>query len=392
MNLVILCDKNTRKYLNRNIDFKEQNYNVLSYENELRPDFDKRVTHILPNILIIFRGYNSRGSELEDIIPKIREKMPELRIIYMYGKIVDEQDFLKVTTMLLKNEIYDISIAEIYNQGFKNEFFTLLQTPMDTEAFEELLKNREEHYRNYDISETLQSEVSKVIDNTKVNFSRSLLTESFSENSLSQLDELQELSDLEQLNICISSVHNSSGLIQTSFELATVLSQAKQSVSLFLPDDVYNRFLKFHDIDTASAGNGCTVNNLPIYPLSASLKNQFAKYRVLAVLDIMDEVFENSDIKIVMCRGTEWDISYLEEYLNLPLSYSKEINYCFYPISQPDFIKFNRAMVKGHCKAYRLRTSPNYTNPCEWNRNVYTEILHLYTDVNTTKKMKLFGR
>ena len=178
MNLVILCDKNTRKYLNRNIDFKEQNYNVLSYENELRPDFDKRVTHILPNILIIFRGYNSRGSELEDIIPKIREKMPELRIIYMYGKIVDEQDFLKVTTMLLKNEIYDISIAEIYNQGFKNEFFTLLQTPMDTEAFEELLKNREEHYRNYDISETLQSEVSKVIDNTKVNFSRSLLTES----------------------------------------------------------------------------------------------------------------------------------------------------------------------------------------------------------------------
>ena len=328
MNLVILCDKNTRKYLNRNIDFKEQNYNVLSYENELRPDFDKRVTHILPNILIIFRGYNSRGSELEDIIPKIREKMPELRIIYMYGKIVDEQDFLKVTTMLLKNEIYDISIAEIYNQGFKNEFFTLLQTPMDTEAFEELLKNREEHYRNYDISETLQSEVSKVIDNTKVNFSRSLLTESFSENSLSQLDELQELSDLEQLNICISSVHNSSGLIQTSFELATVLSQAKQSVSLFLPDDVYNRFLKFHDIDTASAGNGCTVNNLPIYPLSASLKNQFAKYRVLAVFDIRDELFENSDIKIVMCRGTEWDISYLEEYLNLPLSYSKEINYC----------------------------------------------------------------
>ena len=82
MNLVILCDKNTRKYLNRNIDFKEQNYNVLSYENELRPDFDKRVTHILPNILIIFRGYSSRGGELEDIIPKIREKMPELKIIY----------------------------------------------------------------------------------------------------------------------------------------------------------------------------------------------------------------------------------------------------------------------------------------------------------------------
>ena len=60
------------------------------------------------------------------------------------------------------------------------------------------------------------------------------------------------------------------------------------------------------------------------------------------------------------------------------------------------FLNYDRsyslAMVKGHCKAYRLRTSPNYTNPCEWNRNVYAEILHLYTDVNTTKKTKLFGR
>ena len=109
-------------------------------------------------------------------------------------------------------------------------------------------------------------------------------------------------------------------------------------------------------------------------------------------MDIRDTLFEKSDIKIVMCRGTEWDISYLEEYLNLPLPYIKEINYCFYPISQPDFLKFNKAMIQGHCKAYRLRTSPNYTNPCEWNRNVYSEILHLYTDVNTTKKMKLFGR
>ena len=148
-----------------------------------------------------------------------------------------------------------------------------------------------------------------------------------------------------------------------------------------------------HTEGPPAAKNGCTVNDLPIYPLSVyDESNVTAKYRIVAVLDITEQLFEKADIKVVMCRGTEWDISYLEEYLNLPLPYNKEINYCFYPISQPDFLKFNKAMIQGHCKAYRLRTSPNYTNPCEWNRNVYAEILHLYTDVDTKKKMKLFGR
>ena len=392
MNLVVLCDKNTQKYLTHNIDFTENNYGVLSYENELQTDFAKKIIHFLPNILIVFRGYRNRGTNFIEEIGKIKEKLPDIRIIYIYGKITEEQEFLKITTELIENGIYDISVSDLYEQGFKKELFDLLKTPMEIDDFKELLKKRAENNKYFKVSETLQTEVAKVVDNTKVKFSNTELSVEYSDNETTQFDELQEYRNSEHFVIGVSSVHNSSGVIQTAFELATVLSQAKQSVYLFLPNDVYNRFLKFHDIDTNSAGNGCTVNNLPIYPVSVFEKKQSAKYLILAVLDIRDDLFENSDIKIVMCRGTEWDIAYLEEYLNLPLSYSKEINYCFYPISQPDFIKFNKAMVKGHCKAYRLRTSPNYTNPCEWNRNVYTEILHLYTDVNTTKKMKLFGR
>ena len=78
--------------------------------------------------------------------------------------------------------------------------------------------------------------------------------------------------------------------------------------------------------------------------------------------------------------------------LNLPLSYIKEINYCFYPISQENYKNYNGAMVQGHCKAFRLCTSSNYTNPCEWNKKVYHDILNLYTEADTKKKIKLFGR
>ena len=393
MNLVILCDRNTQKYLARNIDFTENNYAVLSYENELKTDFAKKIITLMPHIVVVFRGYRERGADLIEEILKVKTDLPDVRFIYIYGKITDEQEFLAETTRFLDNGIYNISLSELYEQGFKKDFFDLLKMPMDIEDFEFLLQKRAENNRYFEVSDTLQTELAKVVDTTKLKFSKSEITAEYSENETANFDELQEWQNSERYVIGVSSVHNSSGVIQTAFEMAIILSQAKQSISLFLPDGVYNRFLNFHEIDTNAARNGFTVNGLPIYPLSVyGSENTTAQYTITAVLDIRDTLFEKSDIKIVMCRGTEWDISYLEEYLNLPLPYIKEINYCFYPISQPDFLKFNKAMIQGHCKAYRLRTSPNYTNPCEWNRNVYAEILHLYTDVNTTKKMKLFGR
>ena len=393
MNLIILCDKNTQKYLTKNLDFTEHNYGVLSYENELRTDFSRRVIDFLPHIVVIFRGYRNRSADLIKEILKVREEAPEIRFVYIYGKITDEQEFLQTTTKLIENGVFDISISELYEQGFKKDFFDLLKTPMDLEDFKTLLQKRAENNKYFEVTDTLQTEIAKVVDTTKVRFSNAALTAAYSEKDTIQFEQLQERRIEEQYIIGISSVHNSSGVIQTAFEMAIILSQAKQSISLFLPDSVYHRFLNFHEINTDAAKYGCTVNSLPIYPLSNYGNEQInAKYTIVAIPDINNELFEKSDIKIVMCRGTEWDISYLEEYLNLPLPYSKEINYCFYPISELDFLKFNKAMIKGHCKAYRLRTSPNYTNPCEWNRNVYAEILHLYTDVNTTKKTKLFGR
>ena len=393
MNLIILCDKNIQKFISKKLEFEENNYGVLSYENELRGDFARRVSDLLPNIVIIFRGYRNRGADLIKEILKVREDFTDIRFVYIYGKITDEQEFLQTTTELIENGVFDISISEPYGQGFKKDFYDLLKTPMDLEDFKTLLQKRAENNKYFEVSETLQSELAKVVDNTQVKFSKAAADAEYSDENTTQLDELQERRNGEHFVIGLSSIHNTSGVIQTAFEMAIVLSQARQSISLFLPDSVYDRFLRFHEIDVTAAKNGCTVNDLPIYHLSAyDESNVTAKYRIVAVLDITEQLFEKADIKIVMCRGTEWDISYLEEYLNLPLPYNKEINYCFYPISQPDFLKFNKAMVQGHCKAYRLRTSPNYTNPCEWNRNVYSEILHLYTDVNTTKKMKLFGR
>ena len=98
------------------------------------------------------------------------------------------------------------------------------------------------------------------------------------------------------------------------------------------------------------------------------------------------EEFSNAQIKICICSFNEWDINILADYLNLPLPYIKEINYVFFPVSQMNFAKFQKQMTKGHCKAFRIRNSPDYTVPCDWNKSVYYEIISKYVQIENTKK------
>ena len=192
MNLIILCDKNTQKFLARNIDFSENNYGVLSYENELRTDFARRIIDFLPHIVVVFRGYRNRGADLIKEIKKVRNETPEIRFVYIYGKITDEQEFLQTTTELIENGVFDISISEPYGQGFKKDFYDLLKTPMDLEDFKTLLQKRAENNKYFEVSDTLQTELAKVVDNTKVKFSKKAADAVYSEESTAQLDELQE--------------------------------------------------------------------------------------------------------------------------------------------------------------------------------------------------------
>ena len=230
-------------------------------------------------------------------------------------------------------------------------------------------------------------------DDTPVDLSKSSLNEEY-HNEIEQVDIPQEYIGAGNITIAISSVIvNSAGVVLTAMEIATVLKQAKETVSLFLRDETYKRFLAFHNIENANGG--FTLNKLPIYPLS--LYEQRKRRSRFDVIDLTNngnmtdrerKIFEKAEIKLQMCRGTEWDIAVLQEYLNSGLPYLKEINYCFYPISQKDFLKYNKSMIQGHCKACRLRTSPNYTSPCDWNRDVYADILSRYTSIGKSKKRR----
>lgn len=386
MNLVIVCDKKIQKQISK-IEFRDHNHSVLTYVNEITGSFADSVNRILPHILVIFNGVKDKDNILIQELERSLEFLPHLRIVYVYGGIDDNFDGIKQSLTSLG--IYDILLTSISDIKFEAELLSSIDEGMSEEDLEISIERHEAMSKPV-IDETTRNYID---DDTPVDLSKAALDEGY-HIDLEHIDLPQEYIGAGSITIAVSSVIvNSAGVVLTAMEMASVLQKAKGNVSLFLRDETYNRFLSFHGIENADSG--CTLNKLPIYPLSL-----YDKHKRRSRFDVVDltnngrmtasekRIFETAEIKIQMCRGTEWDIAILQEYLSSGLPYLKEINYCFYPISQKDFIRFNKSMIMGHCKACRLRTSPSYTSPCDWNRDVYASILSRYTDIGKLLKRR----
>lgn len=386
MNLVIACDRKIQKQLSK-FKFQQHNHSVLSYITEVNKSFADTVNRSLPHILVVFKSIKDKDNILFEELERVLKLLPHLRIIYVYGK--PDDDFQETKGQLTAIGIYDILLTSLGDIKFKDNLLSVLDKGMSAEDLERSIEQYEA------MTKPIQDKTIRnyIDDDTPVDLSKTALNEGY-HNDIEQVDLPQEYIGAGSITIAMSSVIvNSAGVVLTAIEIATVLLQAKENVSLFLRDETYRNFLAFHGIDNAD--NGCTLNKLPIYPLSI-----YEKHKRRSRFDVVDltnngnitdrerRIFESAEIKIQICRGTEWDIAILQKYLNSPLPYLKEINYCFYPISQKDFIRFNKSMIKGHCKACRLRTSPNYTHPCDWNREVYASILSRYTNIGKLKRKR----
>lgn len=386
MNLVIACDKKIQKQVS-GFEFKEHNHNVLAYINEVGNNLADRIANNLPHILIVFKGIKDKNNILFGELERMLKLLPHLRIIFVYGKTDD--NFQETKNKLISLGIYDILLTDLSDIKFKNNLMSVIDKGMDLEDLEKSIEQYEAMTKPIEV-ETIRNYID---DDTPVDLSKAALNEEY-HNGIEQVDIPQEYIGARSITIAVSSVIiNSAGVVLTAMEIAIVLKQAKETVSLFLRDETYKRFLEFHNIENADGG--FTLDKLPIYPLS--MYEQRKRRSRFDVIDLTNngniinrerKIFETAEIKLQLCRGTEWDIAVLQEYLSSGLPYIKEINYCFYPISQKDFLKYNKSMIQGHCKACRLRTSPNYTSPCDWNRAVYADILSRYTSIGKSKKRR----
>ena len=396
MNIVIAADKKYTKIFRDSLT----QHNILGFENELKSNFVSRIAdHYNPHVLIVVNGVRSRKFDFFAALPELRKQCPTMRIIYFFGRLTDEteQSYLDVCGKMFPYGYYEIVPYDMYERGCRSKIAEILEKPLTGEDVKKLIANRQEEKIH---TEILMQSIEKIIDTTPVSFAKDEVEASYDDTQVERFDEPQELlteKQGEHITMAIGTIsEKQAGCTQTALEIAILLMKSKQSVAVFLEDETYENYISYHGIE--SAPNGCQVNDLTLFPLSVyKEKKMYVRFAVLDVgyapiipEDAAYPFFESAEIKICICSFNEWDISKLADYLNSPLPYIKEINYIFFPVSEKNFVKFQKQMDKGHCKSFRIRNSPDYTEPCEWNVGIYNKILNTYIDLDISKPKKRF--
>ena len=396
MNIVIAADKKYTKIFRDSLT----QHNILGFENELKSNFVSRIAdHYNPHVLIVVNGVRSRKFDFFAALPELRKQCPTMRIIYFFGRLTDEteQSYLDVCGKMFPYGYYEIVPYDMYERGFRSKIAEILEKPLTGEDVKKLIADRQEEKIH---TEILMQSIEKIIDTTPVSFAKDEVEADYDDTQVERFDEPQELlteKQGEHITIAIGTIsEKQAGCTQTALEIAILLMKSKQSVAVFLEDETYESYISYHGIE--SAPNGCQVNDLTLFPLSVyQEKKMYVRFAVLDVgyapiipEDAAYPFFESAEIKICICSFNEWDISKLADYLNSPLPYIKEINYIFFPVSEKNFVKFQKQMDKGHCKSFRIRNSPDYTEPCEWNVGIYNKILNTYIDLDISKPKKRF--
>ena len=394
MNIVIATEKKNIRIFDECM--KNASHNLLGYETDLKSNFVKRIAEYYnPHILVVVRGVKSRNFDFLSSLGELLTACPKMRIIYFFGRLDknNERDYLNTVGLLAQYGIYDILPYDVYERGFRNKFIELLGTPMTKESLQELIDKRQEEEQN---TQTFIQTFEKIIDTTPVDLAKISVENTDYQTEIITYDEQPEQiiePFNERITIAVETLSaKQTGCTMTAFEIAvTLMQQHKQTVAVFLDDDTYNGYLQYHGINEAP--QGCEINGIIIYPL-----HLYDKMKVHFRFSVCDcgygktNFFESAEIKICICSFDEWDISILADYLNSDLPYIKDINYVFFPVSQKNFVKFSKQMTKGHCKCFRIKNSPDYTMPCDWNKEIYNVILSKYVKIEQPKKrLKLFG-
>ena len=323
MNIVIATEKKNIRIFDECM--KNASHNLLGYETDLKSNFVKRIAEYYnPHILVVVRGVKSKNFDFLSSVGELLRACPKMRIIYFFGRLDknNERDYLNTVGLLAQYGIYDILPYDVYERGFRNKFIELLGTPMTKESLQELIDKRQEEEQN---TQTFIQTFEKIIDTTPVDLAKISVENTDYQTEIITYDEQPEQiiePFNERITIAVETLSaKQTGCTMTAFEIAvTLMQQHKQTVAVFLDDDTYNGYLQYHGINEAP--QGCEINGIIIYPL-----HLYDKMKVHFRFSVCDcgysktNFFESAEIKICICSFDEWDISYLEEYLNLPLPY-----------------------------------------------------------------------
>ena len=393
MNVVLLADKKLRKPFETAVK-NDPNINLVGVETLIRGNTVVRIAdHHNPHILVVYRNVPIKeGITVKDLISFLRVKKPSMRIIYVYGSITDNADFIREAEYFLENGIIDIIRDET-----PETVTSVIDSPMTREDVESLIEELRSNEKEDTPSE--KEEVSAgssiVYDPLHIDFPSVTALDEFDIDRV--VYQTAETMEEEHLKIGVAQLQHHNGCTHTSLELAAVLSK-KKSTAVIIDGDTFRNICVFHKIDPQSVKSGINIQGIDVFPYD--MRNMVAADYSILIYDIgylSDETkltFDKCDLKLMLCSSAEWDISKTSNFIKYgDPAYIHSITFLFPRVSQTKFIKYNKAFVKSGITAYRLHNSPDWTNPHSGNVDVYNHIIEncIIKDTATVKnRRKLF--
>lgn len=392
MNIVMFCGKKFKKQFEATVK-QTPGIILLGTEQMIRNGFVNKVLEDYnPHGVLIANDVAVKDNvDVLDMIVLLKMKRPSIRVIYYYGEILDKKGFKVAAEFLLSNKVTDILVGNKTNE----ELQKVIECPMSSEDYAKQFEKPEEGAAQTAIEEVNYFEIVDTTEHGKadnVELDRlSLALHDFDIMEVVTINEdVQELIEIQNITIGISQLLPRNGSTHTAFELATFLSSdRKKKVCVVITDDsTYIRLADFYGIDKEFSDEGFTIQNINIYSLwkYEAVQTEF-NYIIYdfgcAGLEQLEDKYAQCHVKLMMCPAVEWSVLALMDFVNQSdFEYTADINYCFYPVSQPRYISLKKRLRKGKCKSYRLVTSHDWTVPDSYNKQTYHDILKKYTNIS----------
>lgn len=388
MNAVLFASKSRNKTyveeMKDAIDFR-----FVGWYPVIRGNSTSGISDLNPHMIVIDHSVKFKDIELLDFIILIRNKFPEIRIIYSFPNEVDfeDNDFLNLLDNLTTKRVYDVIIP-----GFKIK--DVIEQPLKLGEVREKIEEEKNRYKKIEISENKENDDEVKQENIKIDMDHFALSDKgFDIRKITKIIDEGEVRRKGSVQIALYELQHHNGCTHTAFELAQYLKEQNSEPCIVMLDKyTYESLLMYYHIKTSSGAEGVSMKGIHIFPETELEKVRESYTHIILDVGYMRKqneiMISQSDLKIMLCSASEWDMYPVSNFLNYNETMNvRDICYLFLT-SRKRFLKLNKAIMKGGYSSYRLDMSDSCYSPCENNTKVYKELLKRFI-LSEKKKKKV---
>ncbi|MCR4795827.1 MAG: topoisomerase C-terminal repeat-containing protein [Ruminococcus sp.] len=309
MNVVLLADKKFRKPFEAAVK-KDPNINLVGVEVILRGNTMSRIAdHHNPHALVVYKGVPEKeGITEKACISFLRMVKPNMRIIYIYGKVEDIEAFTTVTEQLISN-----GITDIVTDTSAEKVVSVIDSPMTEEDVQELIEKLTAPEEEIIHEEVLHEELlpGQEFIPLEVDFPTVTASDKFDIDKI--IYEVSETKDSEHMTIGVAQLQHHNGCTHTAFELATMISKKRTVAVIMADDDTFEALAVFHKLNPLAAKQGLDVHGIAVFPyeLRKHIVNEYSVviYDYSFLREEKRKSFDECDIKLMLSSAAEWDIA-----------------------------------------------------------------------------------